>query len=216
MTYSFYSLATQEADVASESNAHQDSQANAVLPWPATYRDDYVLQDTAQYTLTLSSDDEKHHHVIDWQQLIKMPSTTEVQKLHSKAGWMYQGFWATLTFQRLFAKIPGYEHYSCIRLKSLNGQEIYIPKNRMQQYRLVFKCDDKLIPPLYGGPVMVVNFENYVEYAVPQVQEICLLSTEHTMQHPNNDIGFSNTAMKVQNGNYYLIHKEHIKHLRYS
>ena len=215
MTYGFYNLTMADAPN-QDGQTDLDHQGLSVLPWPATYRDNYVSQDSNNYLLTITSDDDKHFFQMDWQQFIKSPSTTEVQKLHSKAGWMYQGFWTTLTFPKLLARIPGYEHYSCVKLTSLNGEETYLPKNRIQQYRFVFKCDDKLIPSLYGGPVMVINFENYVEYAIPQVSAICLMSHEHTMQHPNNDIGFSNTSIKVQNGNYYLIHKEHIKHLRYS
>jgi DMSO/TMAO reductase YedYZ molybdopterin-dependent catalytic subunit len=223
-TYGFYGLTE---DVSPPRPTHPEAQAfgpastplsqhgNVFLPWPGTCRDGFAPISHEQYVLHLTTDDNRIKKDIEWAELLRLPATTEVQKLHSKAGWMTQGFWSTLTFQRLLTKIPGTEPYHWVELISLTGQRVVMPKSRLNAYRLIYKCDDKFLPPTHGGPLWVHCFDHYVEYGIPQVSEIRFLSQDAPAYHPSQDYGFPQTAMRVQTGNYYMIHKDTIKHLRY-
>lgn len=213
MTYGFYSL-TEEASVVPASGDASVT-PSPVFSWPASCRDGFVSVDSASFSLRLSTEDNRLQKDVPWQEILRLPATTEVQKLHSKSGWMMQGFWSTLTFQRLMTKMPGTEPYNWVELISLNGQRVVLPKSRLNNYRLIFKCDDKFLTPMYGGPLWVHCFEHYVEYGIPQIAEIRFLTAERPSYHPSQELGFPQTAMRVQTGNYYMIHKEQIKHFRY-
>ena len=219
MSYGFYSLVNDDSLVTVSADAQAQSAKFAMMPWPASYREPFVPILHQAYQLELKAEVtgqlSEQSKYFSWDELLKSAATTEMQKIHSKSGWMYQGLWTTIGFQRLFAKLQGVEQFHGCQLKTLGGKTYTIPKSRLGQYRLVLKCEDKLLPALYGGPVMVHCFDNYVEYAIEQVAEVTLCLKEESLHLPNEENGFSVTAMRAQTGNYYLINKEQVKHIRY-
>lgn len=220
MTYGFYSLVQDDALIAPQKlQDKQQTAKNTLMPWPASYREPFVAVSHSGFSLHLKAEavnkQPEQFKQLPWDELLKSSATTEMQKLHSKSGWLYQGLWTTIGFQRLFSRLTATEQFHGCKITTLTGKTYTIPKNRLGQYRLVLKCEDKLLPPMYGGPLMIHCFDNYVEYAIQQVAEITLTLNEEALHLPNEQQGFSVTAMRAQTGNYYLINKDQIRQIRY-
>jgi hypothetical protein len=185
----------------------EEIHAGSIRPWPATYREPLPAFDLSQYSLLVRIENQIPKS-INWKQLHALPSFTENRRLTSKAGWTYYGQWKGVSFQTLFSLFSTPNLYPWVRLESLNGEHALIERTALLNYRVLFECDGEALTTIYGGPLMVHNFDHYLEYSIPHLKSIILLQGEHQPYHPHTAIGFLPEKARVEHGRYYDIHHE--------
>lgn len=186
-----------------------DLQSEQIPPWPAVYRRAIPDINLNNFSFQVRIENQLPK-VMTVKQLLLLPTFNEAKNIYSKAGWMYQGRWSGLTFQTLFNLFSTPNLYPWVRLESLDNQIAVIERQALMNYRLVADCDGQPLSPLYGGPLWVQHFEQYVEYGFSHLKSVTLLQGEHEYQHPHQALGFPREDAEVSAGEYYAIHKEQI------
>ena len=178
--------------------------------WPGLYRDEVPSCLLEDYQLQVGVE-KQTPRLLNLTQLKALPSFNEQRQLVSKTGWAYRGNWKGLTFQTLFSLFSTPHLYEWIRLESLTGDVMVVPRQELVNWRLLYECDGHPLTPLYGGPLWVHHFDFYCEFGFPHLKSMTLLqSGQYEWVHPKANLGYHLEHAKIDAGQYFLIHEERV------
>ncbi len=192
----FHSLYQQEQD-----------DTEALRPWPAVFREAVPPFDRRTFALQIRIENQLPKLVSE-SQLQALPSFTENRRITSRAGWTFYGQFKGTSFHTLLSLFSTPHLYPWARLESMNGQHSVMERKDLLNYRIVTEYNGQPLSTLYGGPLWVISFEEYIEYSIPHLKSIVLMQGEHTPYYPNDALGFKHEDAKLKPGRYYDIHHE--------
>lgn len=177
------------------------------LAWPGVFRDSLpdVTHEDFQFSVGIEN---QHAKLMQWKQIMTLPAFNESRRITSKAGWTYYGHWKGLTFQTLFSLFSTPALYPWVRLESLTGEVMVVERMNLSNWRIITESEGKLLSPLYGGPLLLHNFDYYMEYSMSNLAKVVLMQGNYEPLYPFAKRGLKLDDARVKPGQYYAVHQE--------